>query len=277
MFLSVETWKNFETLIKMVTPAVFSRNANDFQAIEDHSAHIRERYGVETRTVRNSVVPISSSGLRDMMPKRGGVGYIKDTNYSYIIKYRLYGAKPDWNWLRERAYIMLSSTRVEHVTACEAAALSLAKRWGVDPDDAREAAILHDITKKFGLDGHVRILEDHGDSVGSLNNAGEKLLHAKSGAALAKVVFGVSDEVADAIKWHTTGKAGMSALEKVIYLADYIEATRDFPGVEDLRRLAYENIDEAMIMGLEMTVQDVQARGIIPDEATIEALNDLKA
>ena len=277
MFLSVETWKDFETLLKMVTPAVFSRNINDYQVIEDHSARIRERYGVETRAVRNSVVPISSSGLRDMMPKRGGVGYIKDTNYSYIIKNRLYGAKPDWNWLRERAYIMLSSTRVEHVTACEAAALSLAKRWGVDPDDAREAAILHDITKKFGLDGHIRILEDHGDAIGSLNNAGEKLLHARSGAALAKDVFGVSDEVAGAIKWHTTGKAGMTTLEKVIYLADYIEATRDFPGVEDLRRLAYENIDEAMILGLEMTVQDVQARGIIPDEATFEALNDLKA
>jgi len=141
----------------------------------------------------------------------------------------------------------------------------------------REAAILHDITKKFGLDAHVRILEDHGVPVGKLKFAEEKLLHAKSGAALAKAVFGVSDAVAESIKWHTTGRAGMSTLEKVLYLADYIEATRDFPGVDDLRRLSNEDINKAMIMGLELTVSDVQARGIAPDKATLDALSDLKA
>jgi len=165
---------------------------------------------------------------------------------------------------------------VQHVTACEAIALNLAKRWGVIEDDVREAAILHDITKKFGTDGHIRILRDHGVPVGTLKQAEEKLLHARSGAALARAVFGISDTVAEAIKWHTTGKANMSMLEKVIYLADYIEATRDFPGVEELRRLAFENIDEAMIMGLDMTVKDIQSRGIIPDRATLDALDYLK-
>jgi len=276
MYLSLESWKDFELLLGMVVPAVFSRNANDFRLIADHSAHIQKQYGVAIKTVMNSVVPISSSGLRAMLPKRGGVGYIKDTNYSYIIKNRIYDAKPEWNWLRERAYSMLNPERVQHVTACEAIALNLAKHWGVNEDDVREAAILHDITKKFGLDGHIRILQDHGVPVGTLKQAEEKLLHARSGAALARAVFGISDTVAEAIKWHTTGKADMSMLEKVLYLADYIEATRDFPGVEELRRLAFENIDEAMIMGLEMTVKDVQSRGIIPDQATLDALNYLK-
>ena len=277
MFLSMETWKDFKTLLEMVKLAVFSRNSNDFKKNADHSAHIYKQYGFHTKTVMNSIIPISSSGLRDMLPKRSGVGYIKDTNYAYIIKHRLYGAKPEWNWLRERAYSMLNPARVQHVTACEAAALSLAERWAVDKDDAREAAILHDITKRFGPEGHIRILEDHGEPVGKLRFAEEKLLHAKSGAALAKAVFGVSDNVVEAIKWHTTGKAGMSTLEKVIYLADYIEASRDFPGLENLRRLSYQNLDEAMILGLEMTINDVQARSITPDQATIEALRDLKA
>ena len=66
-------------------------------------------------------------------------------------------------------------------------------------------------------------------------------------------------------------------LEKVIYLADYTESTRDFPGVEELRRLTFENINEAMVIGLEMTVTDVQARGIAPDQATLDALCDLKS
>ena len=275
MYLSLESWKDFEALFKIATPAVFSRGAEDLQKIKDHALKIEKLYGIITELVKNSIIPISSSGLREMLPKRGGAGYIKDTNYSYIIKHRLYGAKPDWDWLRERAYSMLDPKRVPHVAACEAAALSLAERWGADPEDAREAAILHDITKKFGLEAHIRILEDHGIPVGKLRYAEEKLLHAKSGAALAKAAFGVTDAVACAIAWHTTGKARMSTLEKVIYLADYIESTRDFPGVEDLRLLSFENLNEAMIMGLEMTVKDVQARGITPDRATLDALSDL--
>ena len=276
MFLTLETWKDFVTLLGIVTLAVFSRGNDDYHRIRDYSSLIHERYGVTTKIIANAVIPVSSSGLRDMLPKRGGLGYINDTNYSYIIKNGLYGAKPDWNWLRERAYSMLSPSRIQHVTATETAALSLARHWGVDLDDAREASILHDITKKFGLESHLRVFEDYGVPVGTLRYAEEKLLHPKTGALLAKAVFGVSDNVADAIKWHTTGRAGMSKLEKVLYLADYIEATRDFPGVEELRRLAFEDMDEAMATGLAMTITDVTARGITPDQATIDALDDIR-
>jgi nicotinate-nucleotide adenylyltransferase len=67
----------------------------------------------------------------------------------------------------------------------------------------------------------------------------------------------------------------MSMLEKVIYLADYIEPTRDFPGVDILRKLAYEDINAAMKMGLEMTIDDITSRGITPNHMTIDALNDI--
>lgn len=77
-----------------------------------------------------------------------------------------------------------------------------------------------------------------------------KLLHAKTGAALARDLFGVSDEIYEAIRWHTTGKPDMRTLEKIIYLADYIEPTRDFPGLDRLRELAYEDLDKAMALGL---------------------------
>ena len=276
MYLTVETWKDYVSLLGIVTLAVFSRGNDDVQRIRDFARSIEEKYGATTKMIMNTVIPISSSGLRDMLPKRGGLGYINDTNYSYIIKNGLYGARADWNWLRERAYSMLSPSRIQHVTATETAALSLARRWGVDLDDAREASILHDITKKFGLEAHMRVFEDYSVPIGALRLSEEKLLHAKTGALLAKAVFGVSDEVENAIKWHTTGRAGMSTLEKVLYLADYIEATRDFPGVKELRRVAYESLDDAMAMGLEMTITDVTARGIHPDQATIDALNEIR-
>jgi len=104
----------------------------------------------------------------------------------------------------------------------------------------------------------------------------EKLYHAVSGAALAKHIFGASDQIESAIRWHTTGKADMTTLEKIIYLADYIEPTRHFPGVEDLRRRCYEDLDGGLLMGLEMTVDEMVERGSPIHRATLEARDWLK-
>jgi nicotinate-nucleotide adenylyltransferase len=275
MYMSLESWKDYEDLLGHVTPAVFSRSSNDRKKIKQYSKILNERYGVVTETIINKAVQISSSELREMLTKREGVRYITDTNYSYIIKNRLYNAKPDWDWLRKRAYSLLKPERIPHVAGCEEAALSLAERWDVDLNDAREAAILHDITKRLGVYDNRRIMDDRGISVGNLEHGEETLLHSRTGALLAKDVFGVSDTVAEAIMWHTTGRAGMSMLEKVIYLADYIEPTRDFPGVDILRKLAFEDINAAMKMGLEMTIDDITSRGITPNHTTIDALNGI--
>jgi len=247
MYNSIDTWKDSERLLKKVTPVLLPRN----------------------------VIPISSSEIREMLPLRKGREFLADSNYAYIIKYRLYGAKPDFDWLSEKALSMLNPLRIPHVKACQTEAVRLAKRWGVDPDDAREAAILHDITKKLDFSQNMCIIAENGNSVNLINKNEEKLLHAITGAILAKSEFGVSDEVADAIKWHTTGRAKMSMLEKIIYIADYIEATRSFPGVDRLRIAAYENIDDAMMIGLEMTVSDLKSRGITPNESTFSAISDL--
>ena len=276
MYLSLEMWKDYETLLKTVTPVVFSRQVTDKDAITGFSNRLQEAYGIRTEVIAGDIIDISSSRLRKMLPERNGLGYITDTTYSYIIRNRLYGAKPNWEWLRERAHSMLDSSRIPHVSGCEEEALRLAKRWHADPANAREAAILHDITKKLSTQENINIIEEYGFIQEAPGIAEEKLLHAKTGAILAKTLFGASDEVSDAILWHTTGRPGMSVLEKVIYLADYIEPTRDLQGIEALRAIAYEDIDNAVIMGLEMTMKDITERGIPTNRMTIDALSDLK-
>ena len=248
MYETLDTWKDSHELLTLITPIQMSR--------ED--------------------VKISSTELRDMLIARSGLPYIADSNYSLLIKNRLYGAKPNWNWLRKRAHSMLDPLRISHVEACEQEAVRLAERWSADIDEAREAAILHDITKKLDFTENMRIITLSELSVSSVENGSEKLLHQITGSLLAKTEFGVSYAVSDAIRWHTTGRANMSLLEKIIYIADYIEATRDFPGVNELREKAYTNIDEAVVMGLEMTVDDLLSRGIEPSQDTNEALNHLK-
>jgi len=248
MYESLDSWKDSDALLEAVTPVLLSRD----------------------------VIDISSSEIRKMLPRREGREFLSDLNYSCIIKNRLYGARPDWDWLRECAHSMLAPQRIAHVDACEIEALRLADRWGADADDAREAAILHDITKKLDFTENMCIIAEHGVTIGKLGFREEKLLHSVTGSLLAKSEFGASNNVAEAIKWHTTGRARMTLLEKVIYIADYIESTRDFPGVEELREAAYRNIDEAMIIGLEMTITDLKERGITPNVATSAALSDLK-
>ena len=103
-----------------------------------------------------------------------------------------------------------------------------------------------------------------------------KLLHAKTGAAVAERVFGESPEVCKAIRWHTTGRAGMNTLEKIIYLADYMEPNRDFPGVEKLRAAAQTDLDAAVVLGLEMSVEQLRERGREVDENSLAALKELK-
>ena len=93
---------------------------------------------------------------------------------------------------------------------------------------------------------------------------------------IARDVFGADDEIYNAILWHTTGKANMTLLEKVIYLADYIEPNRDFDGVEDLRKVVWEDLDKGLEMGLAMTVEEMEQMGNPVHHNTLQALEYLR-
>ena len=135
----------------------------------------------------------------------------------------------------------LKHKRIPHVLGTEQEAIRLAERYGADVDKARTAALLHDCTKKLGMEEQLELCRRFGIQLDELEQRALKLLHAKTGAAIAKEVFGVDEEIFRAIWWHTTGHAGMTLLEKILYLADYIEPSRDFPGVDALRKACYED------------------------------------
>ena len=104
-----------------------------------------------------------------------------------------------------------------------------------------------------------------------------KTLHALTGSLVARRIFGENENVVSAICHHTTGRANMTLLEKIIYIADYVERNRDFPGVEEMRRLAYTDLDAAVLMGLESAVAHVKRQGQALAPATIEALEYLRS
>lgn len=261
MILSLETWHEPETVMANAALAVLLRGDADDGKVDGHIAYLNERYGANVLRVNAPVHPMASSDIRDALKQAAGREFLSDKVYARIIKHRDYGAKAELEWLRERAVEMLAPKRVPHVMGCAGEAVRLAKRWGADVYEAEAAGVLHDITKKCDLEEQLLLCDKYGMIIDTSVAGMEKTLHQITGAAVAYNEFGVSEAVRDAIRWHTTGKADMSLLEMILYLADYIEPTRDFDGVEELRALSYQDLNAAMELGLRMTMEDLQSKG----------------
>ncbi|MBQ3010087.1 MAG: bis(5'-nucleosyl)-tetraphosphatase (symmetrical) YqeK, partial [Oscillospiraceae bacterium] len=261
MILSLESWSRPETIMALAEIAVLLRGVDEDADVLAHIQHLRKTYNARITLLETGIYPAASTDVRQALKEASGKQLLDDSVYEYIIRNRCYGAKAELTWLREKGHAMLKPKRIPHVMGCEQEAVRLAKRWGEDEYDAAAAGILHDITKKLSVEEQL-ILCDKYDIIIDMSVAGtDKTLHQITGAAVAYNEFGVSEKIRDAIRWHTTGKPDMTDLEKIIYLADYIEPNRCFDGVERIRALSYENLDAAMEDGLRMTMEDLTARG----------------
>ena len=268
MFLSFETWRQPERICDLATLAVFSRREeSEAAAFARQKQRLEETYGAHIRVLENpEVVEISSTELREKLSRGAGRAYLTEPVYGYILRKGLYGTKADLKHLtpeelRPIALSYLKPKRMPHVLGTEQEAVRLVRRYGGDETQARIAALLHDCTKKLDMAQQLALCERYGIVLDELEQRALKLLHSKTGAAIARDVFGVEDAVYDAILYHTTGKPDMTRLEKIIYLADYIEPTRDFPGVDELRKTVYEDLDKGLLMGLTMTIQEMEEMG----------------
>ena len=284
MFLTLQDWHTPEEILSLAGIAAFGRTEADteelFSAQRDSLYRTYPQARIFTLTVPG-VVDVSSTELRDLLARGEGANLLPPAVYGYILREGLYGTHADLkhlplSQLRPVALSYLKHQRIPHVLGTEQEAIRLAERYGADVEKARVAALLHDCTKRLDMEEQLALCRQYGIQLDELEQRALKLLHAKTGAAIAREVFGVDDEIYRAIWWHTTGHAGMTLLEKVMYLADYIEPSRDFPGVEELRRVCYEDLDQGLLLGLEMTIQEMTAMGNPVHRATVEARDALK-
>ena len=280
MFLSFETWKNWRWLMQNVTLAVLYRGQKGEKSAIREKRDALCAQGAQVELVENQVTTISSTDLRRMLAFQCASPFLPEGVLEYIRQQGLYEAGQDLRQLPmeklEQVVIrLLKPGRVAHVLGCRDTAVELAKHWGADTTDAARAGILHDITK--ALDGPLQLTlcREHGIILDVFSTENTKTLHALTGSVVAQRIFGENEAVVTAIRHHTTGRAGMSLLEKIIYVADYMEPNRDFPGVEELRRLAFSDLDGALRLGLEMTVSILRANGAQISAASLEALEYL--
>ena len=168
---------------------------------------------------------------------------------------------------------LLKPSRVPHVLGCRDTAVALAKHWGANEVDAARAGLLHDITKALDGPRQLTLAGEYGIILNAFQQKYPKTLHALTGSLVAEQLFGENEAVTAAIRHHTTGKADMDLLEKIIYVADYMEPNRDFPGVEELRKLAFTDLDGALKLGLTMTLELLNQQGSEVSPESLEALN----
>ncbi len=157
--------------------------------------------------------------------------------------------------MKEELKKSLSKKRYIHTLGVVKSARELASQYGADKEKAALAALLHDCAKELKLADMQQLVRVHEQAVDEDMFHNGALLHGLAGMILAKEKYGITDpDVLEAIRVHTTGKEHMSILDKVVFLADYIEENRDFPGVEELREASSIDLDRAVLLGYDNTI-----------------------
>jgi predicted HD superfamily hydrolase involved in NAD metabolism len=171
-----------------------------------------------------------------------------------------------------------SEHRFTHSLGVQYTSICLAMKYGYDLSKAELAGILHDCAKHYSAEKLIKICEKNKIPITDSESKSPFLLHAKVGALLAVDKYGVTDNtVLDAIRCHTTGKPAMTMLEKIVFVADYIEPGRNnAPNLDTLRQLSFENIDEAVLAILQQTLDYLKGKKQDIDQHTVETYNYYK-
>lgn len=272
-FMGIGGWREADYLLSHFSFAIGLRPGFAEKELDGLIGGFFKQYGTKVEKVYSPQVDISSSHIRELITAGKSPRYLlPDSVLDYTKREGLYRPRDEKSVKREgleqksgplsediaRITACIKSnlklSRLIHTQGVAKEAMALAKRYGADPEKAELCALFHD----------------------SRRNAGN-LEHGRMAAELMEREYHITDtDMIHAVKYHTTGRAEMSLLEKIIYLADAIEPSRDYPGVESLRKLAYEDLDGACLIALERSIQYVRERGLVLDENTVEARDFLQ-
>jgi len=170
----------------------------------------------------------------------------------------------------------LKESRYLHSLAVMERAVFLAKRWGADPEKARIAGLLHDVMKNTDPKNQLIFLREFGIILKQEEKAAFPIWHSFSGALYVEKVLGIADkEIIDSIRYHTTGRADMTLLDKVIFMADLTSSDRNYPDAAFVRELSEEDLDASLLYGIEFVIGDLLRNGKVLHPDTVGCYNRL--
>lgn len=263
MLLSFTGWRSPDEISRLCTLVCTVREGQS-GGEEQAAEKLHALYGTNT-VLLDAVSPLSSTEVRSRIADAHPItGLVPPAVAHYIYLNGCYFPHA-FAPMYERLHRELKPHRMDHTAYVVETAIALAERFGADAKQARLAALLHDCAKSF-TEAQLLPYADTEPPV-------LPVLHAFAGADYAKKVYGVEDEaVLRAIRLHTTGDAGMTLLDKIIYLADMIEPSRDYPGVEEIR--AQTNPDAMLHLAFSRSIWYIKERGGDVHPATLRALAD---
>ena len=179
-------------------------------------------------------------------------------------------------WFYDKLKADIGKARYEHSLRVMEVSKKLAERYGCPVEKAALAGLLHDCGKLQGDINLLKLAHDFDIILDSVMKNNHELIHCVLGAAIAEKEYHVTDQdVLNAIRYHTTGRENMTLLEKIVYIADLIEPTRNFPTVEELRKLAYEDIEDCMLLALDNSINYVIKKKLLIHLDSVKARNHL--
>ena len=255
MFMNLPTWYEADKLRREFNFILVDRSeAFDESVFKEFAKKQIEEFNMTVKKLEIKTPDISSTDIRERIKKGLDVKDLTEAEVEeYILKNGLYTEETDKDIIIDTIKSKLSEKRFKHCENVAKVATSLAEIYGADKDKAYLAGYAHDVAKEMTLEQMNELtlhleLDDH-------IRSSKALLHALAGACYLKKTFNISEDVFNACFYHTMGRENMTALEKVIFMADYIEPSRDFDGIEEIRQLAYEDIDAAIVKAIDSTLK----------------------
>ena len=171
---------------------------------------------------------------------------------------------------------MMGDYRYKHSVNVSEEAVALARIYGADETDAYTAGILHDITKELPAEEQLQIIADGGIILDSVQKNAHKLWHSISGSVYVRTRLGIDDpDIINAVRYHTTGREGMSLLEKIVFIADFTAAERTYNGVEIMRQKSRQSLEDAMLFACKFTIGDLSSKEFAIHRDQLDLFNEL--
>ena len=274
MLLCFHKWYRYEDILSMVTICATTRQGDI--RLDELKAYSRDVLGKETLIIDFEPFECSSTKVRDALASGDdATNLLAEKVHSYIIEKGLY--TDEYTGVRKLLKSRLDEYRYIHSLGVADSARELAKIYGADEEKAYFAGLLHDVAKNMPKDEQLQLMEKGGIVLSETEKNNPALWHAMAGECYLRLHMGITDpEILGSVRYHTTGKAGMTLLEKIIYVADYISAERNYPDVDVMRDLSLNHsLEEASLYSLIYTFnKQTKLQGIIhPD--SVEYYNEL--
>jgi nicotinate (nicotinamide) nucleotide adenylyltransferase len=279
MLLSFDKWFCYEKILAQASLCVISRHDGDSAELKKKSQELKKLGKIYVS--ESLPLVISSTEIRKKIAKNKDFTCYLDKNVVQYIRLKgLYSLRGDKKMLYDpetkKKYLKenLSAKRYTHSLNVAEECRKLAERYGEDPNKAYFAGLLHDICKELPSDEQKRLADNNVFTVCREELETRSLWHAVAGAYFIKTEFRIEDiDILNAVRFHTVGRAGMSLLEEIVYMGDLISADRDYKDVDKIRKLAYTDLNAAMLEAFAFSIKSVVKKGGFIPPCTAEGYN----